>query len=81
MWGLSGVGAIMGSLAKGKRLEHLELTEQPNMPFLYYLAVVSALVKHKWTKSKTWPALKARGGGGSPEGRSLRRAGRLRTDG
>jgi hypothetical protein len=58
MFGLSGVVAIISGLAKGQKLEHLELTEFPNMPFLYWLAVASAVVKPKWTDSKTWPALK-----------------------
>lgn len=58
MFGLSGVIAIVSGLAKGQKVEHLELTEFPNMPFLYWLAIASAVVKPKWTDSKTWPALK-----------------------
>ncbi|KAF6262187.1 hypothetical protein COO60DRAFT_1625095 [Scenedesmus sp. NREL 46B-D3] len=56
--GLSGVVSIVGGLATGKSLEALELTEFPNMPFLYWLAVAGAVVKPKWTDSKKWPALK-----------------------
>lgn len=48
----------MGAVSSGKLLEHLELTEQPNMPFLYWLAVVGAFLKPKWTSNKAWPALK-----------------------
>jgi hypothetical protein len=58
MFGLSGVLAIVSGLAKGQKLEQLELQEFPNMPFLYWLAVASAVVKPKWTDSKAWPALK-----------------------
>jgi hypothetical protein len=58
MFGLSGVVEVVSGLVKGQKLEHLELTEFPNMPFLYWLAVASAVVKPKWTDSKTWPALK-----------------------
>lgn len=61
MYGISGVVAIATALWKGQNLEKLELTELPNMPFLYWLAVVSALVKPRWTDSKTWPALKVTG--------------------
>ncbi len=48
----------MASLASRKKLENLELTESANMPFLYWLAVMGAFVKPKWTASKTWPSLK-----------------------
>lgn len=48
----------MAAIATGKKLEHLELTEAPNMPFLYWLAILGALIKPKWTSSKTWPSLK-----------------------
>jgi hypothetical protein len=58
MLGLSGVLAIVTGLAKGESLQQLELKEFPNMPFLYWLAIASAVVKPKWTDSKTWPALK-----------------------
>lgn len=57
MYGLSGVMAIVSGLAKGQKLEKLELKEFPNMPFLYWLAVASAMVKPRWTDSKAWPAL------------------------
>eukprot|EP00882_Tetradesmus_deserticola_P014387 GHRQ01015299.1.p1 GENE.GHRQ01015299.1~~GHRQ01015299.1.p1 ORF type:complete len:332 (+),score=124.34 GHRQ01015299.1:413-1408(+) len=56
--GLNGVVSILGGLATGKSMETLELTEFPNMPFLYWLAVAGAVVKPKWTDSKQWPALK-----------------------
>lgn len=58
MYGLSGVIAIVTGLAKGQSLNQLQLQEFPNMPFLYWLAVASAVVKPKWTDSKQWPALK-----------------------
>ncbi|GBF93066.1 acyl dehydratase [Raphidocelis subcapitata] len=58
MWGLSGVSAILGAIAGRKKLEHLQLSEAPNMPFLYWLAVMGAMLKPKWTASKKWPALK-----------------------
>lgn len=58
MYGLSGVIAIVTGLAKGQKQEQLELQEMPNMPFLYWLALASAVVKPKWTDSKAWPALK-----------------------
>jgi hypothetical protein len=56
--GLSGVVSIVSGLATGKSMETLELTEFPNMPFLYWLAVAGAVVKPKWTDDKKWPALK-----------------------
>lgn len=56
--GLSGVVSIVSGLATGKSMETLELTEFPNMPFLYWLAVAGAVVKPKWTDQKKWPALK-----------------------
>jgi hypothetical protein len=56
--GLSGVMSIVSGLATGKSMEKLELTEFPNMPFLYWLAVAGAVVKPKWTDNKKWPALK-----------------------
>jgi len=58
MLGFSGVVAIVTGLAKGQKMEQLQLAEFPNMPFLYWLAVASAIIKPKWTDSKTWPALK-----------------------
>eukprot|EP00879_Flechtneria_rotunda_P006731 GHRR01007072.1.p1 GENE.GHRR01007072.1~~GHRR01007072.1.p1 ORF type:complete len:337 (+),score=120.13 GHRR01007072.1:178-1188(+) len=58
MWGISGIVTIMGAVASGKKMSDLQLSEFPNMPFLYWLAVAAALVKPKWTESKTWPALK-----------------------
>lgn len=57
MWGLSGVLDIVVALLTGKRIHTMELSEMPNMPFLYWLAVVGAVVKPKWTTSKTFPAL------------------------
>jgi hypothetical protein len=60
MWGLSGVLSILGAVATRKQLHHLQLSEQPNMPFLYWLAVLGAIFKPKWTSSKAWPALKVR---------------------
>lgn len=60
MWGITGVASIMGALATRKKLEHLELTEQPNMPFLYWLAVMGSIFKPKWTANKTWPSLRVR---------------------
>jgi hypothetical protein len=58
MYGLSGVVAICSGLAKGESLAELQLSEMPNMPFLYWLAVASSLVKPRWTDDKAWPALK-----------------------
>lgn len=58
MYGFSGVLAIVNGLAKGQKMQELQLTEFPNMPFLYWLAIASAVVKPKWTDSKTWPELK-----------------------
>lgn len=55
---MTGVFAIMSGVATGKKMEHLELSEFPNMPFLYWLAVAGALVKPKWTDEKKWPAMK-----------------------
>jgi hypothetical protein len=66
MLGLSGVGTVLGAVMARKKLESLELKEDANMPFLYWLAVVGAFMKPKWTASKTWPALKVRGGRGGP---------------
>lgn len=71
MWGSSGVAAILGALATRKRVEHLQLTEQPNMPFLYWLAVMGSIFKPKWTDSKTWPSLTV--------GESARRKNKKRT--
>lgn len=58
VFGVSGVISIVSGLATGKRMEQLQLTEFPNMPFLYWLAVAGALVKPKWTDERKWPALK-----------------------
>eukprot|EP00878_Enallax_costatus_P002192 GHUV01002363.1.p1 GENE.GHUV01002363.1~~GHUV01002363.1.p1 ORF type:complete len:345 (+),score=127.06 GHUV01002363.1:98-1132(+) len=58
VFGVSGVISIVSGLATGKRMEQLELTEFPNMPFLYWLAVAGAVVKPKWTNERKWPALK-----------------------
>ncbi|KAI8472348.1 MAG: hypothetical protein J3K34DRAFT_392378 [Monoraphidium minutum] len=38
------------------------------MPFLYWLAVVGALLKPKWTSNKTWPSLKLAGWGAAGAG-------------
>ena len=56
-FGLSGIVLILTSLAKGELVKKLDLTEWPNMPFMYWLAVVGALLKPKWTSAKTFPAL------------------------
>lgn len=60
MWGLSGVAQIVRG---GKKLQIMELTEKPNMIFLYLLAVLGALFKPRWTASKTFPALEVHAGG------------------
>ena len=58
MFGLSGVITILKSLVSGQAQNELEFTEAPNMPFLYWLAVASAILKKKWTSEKQWPKLK-----------------------
>lgn len=58
VFGLTGVMSIVSGIATGKKMEELQLTEFPNMPFLYWLAVAGALVKPKWTDKRKWPALK-----------------------
>jgi hypothetical protein len=68
MFGLSGVFTILGAVVTRKKLEQLELKEDPNMPFLYWLAVMGAMLKPKWTSSKSWPALKVRAGAISADG-------------
>ena len=59
---MSGVLTILSSVLQRKKLEHLEVTSEPNMPFLYLLAVLGAMLKPKWTTSKSWPSLKVRAG-------------------
>ena len=56
-FGHSGIVLILRSLAQGKLVDKLALTEWPNMPFMYWLAVVGALLKPKWTSAKKLPAL------------------------
>lgn len=60
VFGISGVVSIVGGLATGKKMEELQLTEFPNMPFLYWLAVAGAVVKPKWTDKRVWPSLKVK---------------------
>ena len=62
MWGLSGVVVILKSLLSGQAQDELQFSEAPNMPFLYWLAVASAILKCKWTSEKQWPKLKVGAG-------------------
>ncbi len=56
--GLSSAGVLLCDMLSRKRSTSLKLREFPNMPLLYVLAVVGALIKPRWTDAKTWPALK-----------------------
>jgi hypothetical protein len=60
MLGLTGVFTVMGAVLTGRarRLTSLELSEPPSMPFMYWLAVMAAIFKPKWTAAKAWPALR-----------------------
>jgi hypothetical protein len=57
------MGYVLDIVTKGRALKKLQLASAPNMLFLYLLAVLGAVLKPKWTNSKTFPALEVRSGG------------------
>jgi hypothetical protein len=58
MFGIPGVIAIIRSMLSGRLQHEIRCSEAPNMLFLYWLAVCSAILKPRWTSEKQWPKLK-----------------------